>query len=189
MKRASYLLAMVAVLACSTVAWAATQQTAGRTFLGKITIEGPFEWDFQGRLLEWSKGATVTADRMTMTCDHLKVWTAKSGGDFFERIEATGEVRISGTYLAGDNTKWNVKGSAQSATFDSKAGTAVLRGAVDFRAVSAATGSVLTAQADKLIYDQKTQKFRFERGDKPVRVEFEEPPQAEPKAVTPEGKK
>jgi len=188
-KRASYLLAIVPILACATVAWAAVAQTAGRTFLGKIIIEGPFEWDFQGRLLEWTKGATVTADRMTMTCDHLKVWTAKSGGGFFERIEAAGDVRISGTYTAADATKWNVKGSAQSATFDSKAGTAVLRGAVDFRAVNAATGSVLIAQADKLTYDQKTQKFRFERGDKPVRVEFEEPPQAEPKVAAPEGKK
>lgn len=174
----------VALLAMAATADA---QTVGTTSFGKFVVEGVFEWDPKGGLLEWSKGAIVTADGMTMTCDHLRAWLARSGPDF-ERIEAEGNVRMSGTYTAADKTKWEVKGSARSATFDSKAGSAVLRGDVDFRAVNA-TGGKVGVQADKLIYDQKTQKFRFERSSETrPRVEFEEPKQGSAVPGSAEGK-
>jgi lipopolysaccharide export system protein LptA len=174
MRSTQSLRAVLVVLVLALVS-SALAQTAGRTPFGKLVVEGKaFEGDLRGPW-EWSKGVIVTAEAMTMTCDTLKAWPAKGGQDF-ERIEAEGNVRLNGAYTATDKSKWTVKGSAQSAAFDSKAGTAVLRGGVDFRAVSIVSGGVLNVQAEKLVYDQKTGKFRFEpQSGQQVRVEFEEP--------------
>ncbi len=44
------------------------------------------------------------------------------------------------------------------------------------RATNTSTGEVVTAQADKAIYDGKTQRFRFERSGQPVQVQWQEAP-------------
>jgi len=183
-------LVLMVALALIAVGLAAEAQTLGSTTFGKIVIRSnASEWDMNSPgTMVWSKGVTVTVGDMTVTCERLKAWRTKDMRDF-ERIEAEGNVRVNGTYTAADKTKWTVKGSSEAATFDRKVGTGVLRGAVDFHAVNATTGSVLNVQAEKLIYDQKTQKLRFERGDRPVQMEFEEPQKAAATPPAAEGKK
>ena len=174
--RCSWRVALVIVLLAPAV-WAEAAQTTGRTSLGmiEITAKGPIEGTIGGTW-QWTGGVTVTSQGMTMTCTTLKVWPAKNGRDF-DRIEATGNVKLHGTYTASDKTQWKVNGASQSASFDNKTKVGVLRGNVDLHAVSA-DGGDLTVQAETFTYDQKSGKFRFERSQEPVRVQFEQPPQA-----------
>lgn len=161
----------------------ASAQTIGNAPFGKIVIKAnasELNMNDPG-VMTWSKGVTVTTGDMTVTCDRLKAWRAKSMQDF-DRLEAEGNVRLNGTYTAPDKTKWIVKGSAKSAAFDRKTGTGTLLGAVDLNAVNATTGRPVKIQAEKVIYDQKTQKLLFERGDKQIQMEFEEPRPAAPEA-------
>jgi len=131
--------------------------------------EGPIQGPW-----EWSKEVKVTSSDLTMTCDWLKVWPTKDGRDW-EKIEATGKISINGRYVAADKTEWRVDGKAEAASYDAKTGQGVLKGSVDFTATNLATGATIHVVADKLIYDVKTRQFRFERGEKPVRVEWEQP--------------
>jgi lipopolysaccharide export system protein LptA len=131
---------------------------------------------------EWTGGVVVTGAGLTMSCDSLKVWLTPDGRDA-ERIEASGNVRVQGRYLAADKTQWDIDGRAAAASYERKASQGILRGAVSFRATNKSTGAVLMAEAEKLVYDTTTQRFRFERGDQPVRMEWQEPepaPAAEP---------
>ena len=182
-------LVLVVASALVVAGLAAEAQTMKSTTFGKIVIESnasEFDMTDPG-VMVWSKGVTVTTDDMTVTCERLKAWRAKDMQDF-DRIEAEGKVRVKGTYLADDKTTWVVNGTAESAAFDRKAGTGVLRGAVDLHAVNSTTGSPLNVRAEKVIYDQKTQKLRFERGDRPIQMEFE-PQKSTSASPAPEAKK
>jgi len=167
------------LLAVFTVSGSFSRALAGQTppagaRLRRGTIEGRyFEGPIQGPW-EWSKGVKVVSTDLTMTCERLKLWPTKDGRDW-ERIEASGSIAIQGRYVAADNTEWKVVGKAEAASYDSKTGQGVLKGSVDFQATNLSTKMVVSVAADKLTYDGKTRQFRFERGDGPVRVEWEEP--------------
>lgn len=82
---------------------------------------------------------------------------------------------VRARYLASDRTEWTVVGTAAFGSYDRKAGQGVLRGSVRFDGTNLTTGAVLSVAADKLIYEIKTRQFRFEKGEEPVRVQWEEP--------------
>jgi hypothetical protein len=42
-----------------------------------------------------------------MTCDSLKLWLTPDGRDA-ERIEASGNIRVQGRYVAADKTEWDI---------------------------------------------------------------------------------
>jgi len=178
-------LCALAVVVCSVTAGSARAAQAtparGSTF-GRFTVEAK-SWggDIQGPW-EFSKDVKVTSSDLTMTCDRLKAWPTKDGRDW-ERVEATGNIAISGRYVAADKTGWQVTGKADSASYDAKAGQGVLKGSVQFKAVNSVTGATISAVADKLTYDVKTRQFQFERGERPVRVEWEQPEQAQPEGA------
>ncbi len=175
MRRRYRVLLAALVLAFATGAVAQTS-TTGQTALGKVTItsNGPMEGTFRGTW-QWTKGVTVTSQGLTLTCDTLKVWPAKSGRDF-DRVEAEGNVKIKGSYTASDKTKWSVNGSAQHAEFDNRARVGKLAGSVDLHAVNQADKSAVSAKADTFTYNQKTQTFRLDRNGQPVAMEFEPGP-------------
>lgn len=168
---------LLAAFAFAVAAAAGPSQPAGAkgTRFGKYTVESKRLEGTIGGPWEFSSGVTVTGPDLTITCDALKMWPASKGGRDFDRAEATGNIEIHGRYLASDKTEWKIAGSATSGTYDVKAGQGVLRGGVKFNGVNQATKAVLTVVADKMIYEVKTQQFRFERGGEPVRVEWEEP--------------
>ena len=151
-----------------------TQRMAFRSF----TVEGT---SLQGALQgpwEWAGSVTVKGSGLTLTCDSLKMWLTPDGRDA-ERVEASGNIRIAGRYVASDKTEWEVKGQAESGSYERKAGLGILKGAVSFEARNLSTGAVVSAAAEKLTYDLKSKRFRFERGERPVRMEWQEPePQA-----------
>jgi len=151
-----------------------TQRMAFRSF----TVEGT---SLQGALQgpwEWAGSVTVKGSGLTLTCDSLKMWLTPDGRDV-ERVEASGNIRIAGRYVASDKTEWEVKGQAESASYERKAGQGILKGSVSFEARNRATGAVVSAAAEKLTYDVKGRRFRFEGGERPVRMEWQEPePQA-----------
>ncbi len=175
MRRMLALLALVGITAGALAGLAlAGQAPPASTTFQRGTVEakswaGPIQGPW-----EWSKEVKVTSSDMTMTCDWLKVWPTGDGRDW-EKIEATGKISISGRYVAADKTEWRVDGKAEAASYDAKTGQGVLKGSVDFKATNLATGATIAAVADKLTYDVKTRQFRFERGERPVRMEWEQP--------------
>ena len=170
------LLAMVA--GAMTAGLAAAPKQTQRMAFRSFTVEGA---SLQGALQgpwEWAGSVTVKGSGLTLTCDTLKMWPTPDGRDV-ERVEASGNIRIAGRYVASDKTEWEVKGQAESASYERKAGQGVLKGAVSFEARNRATGAVVSAAAEKLTYDVKSRRFRFEGGERPVRMEWQEPePQA-----------
>ncbi len=181
MRRLTILLLLGVTLIVGAVAAALAGQTAGMTFR-TFTVEGR---SVQGQLRgpwEWTGGVTVKGANLTLTADSLKLWPTPDGREA-ERVEATGNIALEGRYVAADHTPWEVSGKATSASYERTSAEGTMRGSVTFRAANAATGAVLSASADKLIYNFKTQQFRFERGDKPVRMEWQEP--APPPAAQP----
>lgn len=148
-------------------------ETAGMTFRA-FSVEGK---SLQGQLAgpwEWTGGVTVKAEGLTLTCDALKLWPSADGREA-DRAEASGNVNIEGRYVSAEGVAWSVSGRAASASYERKTGQSVLRGAVSFRATNTKTGAVMSAAAEKLIYNSETKQFRFERGDAPVRMEWQEP--------------
>jgi len=139
-------------------------------------IEGPWEW---------SGGVTVTSADMTLTCDRLKLWPTKDGRDL-ERAEASGNIAIRGRYATADGAEWKIMGEAAAAAYERKAAQAMLDGAVTFKATNAATGAVLSVEAEKLAYDVEARTFRFSRGADPVRLEWQEPQPEAPEAQSSE---
>jgi lipopolysaccharide export system protein LptA len=108
------------------------------------------------------------------------------GGPRYGEGEAAGNVRIEGRYRSADETEWDVDGRADSAEYDRKTQQGILSGSVTFRAKNRATGRVVSVAAERLTYDVKTECFRFERGDTPVRMEWQEPqPPAETRGESP----
>ncbi len=188
MRRSALGLLAIAVLAAAlAAATAAAAGQATRMTFGDLTIEGE---SAQGGLRgegpwEWKGPVTVRASGLTMTCDSFKLWPAANYRDF-ERVEAAGNVRIEGRYVAEDKTEWKVRGRAKAGSYDGKTQQGVLSGAVWFEAENPATGAVLSASAELLMYDVAKKRFRFERGDAPVRMEWQEPrPPAEPSGGSP----
>ncbi len=153
-----------------------TQAMAFRSF----TIEGKsLQGALQGPWV-WTGSVTLEGSGLTMTCETLKLWLTPDARDA-DRVEATGSIRIRGHYLGADKTEWDVRGQADSATYDRKAGQGILQGSVGFRARNLSTGAEVSAAAEKLTYDIKTKRFRFERGDRPVRMDWQESqPEAQP---------
>ncbi len=147
----------------------------GRSFRGSIRERGPWEWEGP---------VTVRAPGFVMTCDALKLWPTADGGDF-ERVEADGNIRIEGSYRSADETEWEVDGRADSAEYDKTRQQSVLSGSVTFRAKNRATGRVVSVAAERLTYDVKAERFRFEQGDTPVRMEWQPQPPAEPSGESP----
>jgi len=139
-----------------------------------FTIEGQ---SLQGALQgpwEWTGSVTARTSSLTMTCDRLRMWLTPDGRDA-DRVEATGNIRIAGRYITTDRTEWDVDGRADSATYEGKPGRGVLQGSVSFHATNLSTGAVVSAASQKLTYDIKTKRFRFDRGEQPVRMEWQEP--------------
>jgi lipopolysaccharide export system protein LptA len=144
---------------------------------GGLTIEGQsWQGNFQQQgPWEWKGPVTVSSSGFTLTCDtSFKLWPTADFSDF-ERVEATGNVTVEGRYVTADNNAWDITGHANSATYDRESQRGTLSGAVVFEATNSVTGAALTAAAEKLTYDAKTQGFSFERGDSPVRMEWQEP--------------
>ncbi|HUU53980.1 MAG TPA: LptA/OstA family protein [Armatimonadota bacterium] len=172
----SLLLGMAA--GAMTAALAAAPEQTQRMAFRSFTVEGT---SLQGALQgpwEWAGSVTVKGSGLTLTCDSLKMWLTPDGRDA-ERVEASGNIRIAGRYVASDKTEWEVKGQAESGSYERKAGLGILKGAVSFEARNLSTGAVVSAAAEKLTYDLKSKRFRFERGERPVRMEWQEPePQA-----------
>ncbi len=104
-----------------TAAAAAAAQSARMTF-GSLTIEGQ---SWQGGLRgqgpwEWKGPVTVRASGLTMTCDKVfKLWPTPDYRDF-ERVEASGHIRIDGRYRTADETEWEITGQADAGTYDAK---------------------------------------------------------------------
>jgi lipopolysaccharide export system protein LptA len=174
--RRIHLLALAVLLLGATVAWAATAPPAAKTTLGTITIwsSGPVEGALRGTL-EFTKGVTVTSQGMKLTCDTLKVWPAKSGKSF-DRIDASGNVHVTGLYTASDKTKWEVDARAQSATFSSRTRIGTLTGEVNLHAVNAVDKSAFTGKADTFTYNLQTERWRMDRAGQPVEMQFEPAP-------------
>ncbi len=176
MRKISTCCALIAVCLTAAAAAGAAQPALYQTTFGRFTIEARhFEGSFQNQgPWEWSGQVKVTSADLTMTCDRFKAWFTKDRRNW-ERVEAAGHISITGRYTAADNTIWQVTGKAEAGTFDAKTGLGVLKGAVDFRARNTTTGAAISAQADQLTYDTKTRRFKFERGEQPVRVEWRQP--------------
>jgi len=183
MRRATAMLFMLSLLVMLIGAVGAVGgQTSGMAFR-TFTVEGR---SVQGHLRgpwEWTGGVTVKGTGLTLTADGLKVWPTPDGRDA-DKVEATGNITVEGRYVAPDKTTWQITGKAASASYERAAAEGVMRGSVSFRAVSPATGAVVSAAADTMTYNFKTQQFRFERGEKPVRMEWQEP--TPPAAAQPE---
>jgi lipopolysaccharide export system protein LptA len=132
--------------------------------------------------VEWSGNVTVSATGSKVTCDRLKVWLA-AGGRFIERAEASGHIVIQGRHVANDGTEWRVVGKAESAVYERKSGQTTLTGSVRFDATNLSTEATVSVEADRLIYDTTTRRFRFEGEQRQVRSKWQQPPsEAEPQA-------
>ncbi len=147
----------------------------GAARFGRYTIEAKHLEGTMTGPWEFSNDVTVTGPEVTVTCDRLQIWPPSKAGVDFERAEASGHVVVRARYLASDRTEWTVVGTAAFGSYDRKAGQGVLRGSVRFDGTNLTTGAVLSVAADKLIYEIKTRQFRFEKGEEPVRVQWEEP--------------
>jgi lipopolysaccharide export system protein LptA len=181
-------LAIALLAAALTVATAAAAGQTARMTFGDLTIEGQScQGSFRERgPWEWEGPVTVRASGLTMTCDRFKVWPTPDYRDF-ERVEAAGDVHIEGRYLTAEETEWEIDGRADAGEYDAKTQQGILTGAVTFRARNTATGAILSAAAERLIYDAKTRGLRFERGDEPVQMEWQAPePPAEPSGESPD---
>jgi lipopolysaccharide export system protein LptA len=181
--------ALISMLATALMGAQTKPARQSATRFGKYVVESKRLEGKMGGPWEFSNGVTMTAPDMTITCDNLKMWPSTKRGRDFDRAEATGNVVVRGRYAASDGTEWKVIGSAASGTYDVTAGQGVLRGGVKFDGTNQTTKALLSVAADKMIYEVKTQQFRFERGGEPVRVQWEEPEQPIPPAKTQEGKK
>jgi len=165
---------MISLALLGKAACAAGPQQPNRVAFRSFIVQGrSLQGPIQGPW-EWAGSVTVTGYGMTMACDRLKLWPTGDARDF-DRAEAAGNIVIRGRYAAADKTEWKVLGKAAAATYQRKAGKGMLRGSVSFEATNAATGAILCVVADKLSYDFRARRFRFERGDQPVRVQWQEP--------------
>jgi lipopolysaccharide transport protein LptA len=182
MRRYNVVIALLLIVAVPVAVLAAAAAPAARrqrTAIGQLTIEaGSWAGLIQGPWT-WSGEVTVTAGDTTLRADTVKVWPQK-GGQRVQRIEATGNVRVTGTYTMAPAglppASWKVSATAQAATYDDDTQTAVISGQVDLQATNTSTGEVVTARAGKATYNGKTQEFRFEQSGEPVQVQWREPP-------------
>jgi lipopolysaccharide transport protein LptA len=141
---------------------------------------------FEGTLdgaLEFSKGVKVTGDGITMTCDTLKVWWTADGRRV-DRAQALGNVTLEGRYVAGDKSEWDILGKSEAARYERKAQEVLLEGSVNFQARNRTTGAQISVTGDKLVYDAKSRRFRFERVTNRVRMVWEEPEVADKGATS-----
>ncbi len=180
-------LTFIALVLAGLAACALAGQTSGMAFR-TFTIDGR---TVQGHLSgpwEWSGGVTVKGSGFTLTADSLKLWPTPDGRDA-DRIEATGNIKIEGRYAAADKTTWDILGKAATASYQRASAEGVLRGSVTFHATNTSTGATLSTAADKMVYNITTRQFRFERGDQPVHMEWQEPaPTPAPAPQQPQGK-
>ncbi|MFB3883236.1 MAG: hypothetical protein ACE149_18365 [Armatimonadota bacterium] len=151
-------------------------QTSGMAFRTFSVEGGPVKVDLRGTgPVEWVGKVTVKGSGLTLTADDgLKLWPTADWRDA-ERVEAKGNITVEGEYTAPDKTKWSITGRAASASYDRASADGVMRGSVAFRAVNRDTGAIVSAAADTMTYNFRTQQFRFERGEKPVHMEWQEP--------------
>ena len=179
MTRSTGVRLLVAMLTLATLAATALAgQTSGMAFR-TFTVEGR---TVQGQLRgpwEWTGGVTVKGAGLTVTADSLKLWPTPDGRDA-DRIEAAGNIKVEGRYVAADKTVWEIAGKAAAASYDRAAAEGVMRGSVTFRATNTETGAIVSAAADKMVFNFKTRQFRFERGEQPVHMEWQEPAPAAP---------
>lgn len=168
---ASFAIVFISLNVFVSLAGAPPRQT---TTFRSFSVEGQSLQGDLGGPWEWTGKVVVTGSGITLTCDSLKLWLTPDGRDA-ERIEASGNIRVQGRYVAADKTEWEVNGKAAAASYERKTGQGSLRGEVNFEAKNLATGAMINAAAEKLIYDLKTKRFRFERGEQPVRMEWQEP--------------
>lgn len=173
----------LAAICLSAPAAAGQQPGAKMTFreadITSDVLRGPFPgpWEF-------SDHVTVSGSGITMTCDRVKVWRS-SDRRRLARLEAVGNIVVKGSYRAEDKTEWKVLGNGESATYDFATGQGVLLGKVRFQATNTADQTTVSVTAHRMTYDAKTNSFRFERQDNPVRVEWQEPaPEPEPVAAS-----
>jgi lipopolysaccharide transport protein LptA len=180
MKHRNIVIVLLLVVAVPVAALAAAAPAGRqRTAIGKLTIvadswAGPLQGPWT-----WAGDVTITAGGSTLTAGTVKIWLEK-GGQRIQRMEASGGVRLTGTYTmapAGSPpADWKVDASAQEATYDGGTQTAVMTGKVALQATNTSTGEVVTARAGKATYNGKAQQFRFEQSGEPVQVQWQEPP-------------
>jgi hypothetical protein len=183
--RRSACIALLGVMLCAMIP--AVSAPAGQisdVAFRRFTVEGgPVQVDIGGTgPVEWIGRVMVKGAGITLTADNgMKLWPTADWRDA-ERVEARGNVKVEGEYVAADKTTWSFVGKADAASYERTSGQGVMSGAVSFRAVNRITGAVVTAAADRMVYSFGTQQFRFERGDKPVHMEWQEPAPAAPAA-------
>jgi lipopolysaccharide export system protein LptA len=138
---------------------------------------------------EWSGNVTLTTAGVSTTCDRLKIWLTPDQR-YVQRAEATGNVVVRGRHFDASKTEWEIVGKAKTGTYEKKSGQGTLQGSVKFAATNLATGAVLSVEADRMVYDVNTRRFRFEGIARPVRGQWEEPAsegQAAPGGAQPRG--
>ncbi len=173
----------VALLAAVAYGAAQAPARARMSFGGMVLTADAFEGQPQGPWT-WTKNVTVTSKGMQLKCSTLKAWPSKDGRTF-DRVEATGNVRLRGTYTADDGTPWAVVGSSQTASYNAATTLGTLTGNVDFQATNQTTKAVFTVKAAKAVYNTKTQKFDFPPTGKQVQVEWQQPPEPAQPAAKP----
>jgi lipopolysaccharide export system protein LptA len=165
---------VIALAAASGAAAVARQDRAPGISLDAYTITADQFEGVLGGPGEWSGNVTIAGADAKATCDSLKVWPAADGKEIL-RARAKGNIAIRGRYLAADKTEWRIVGKADSAAYERESGQGTLEGSVTFEATNASTGAAVTVAADRLTYDVKTRRFRFEGVQQPVRGQWREP--------------
>jgi hypothetical protein len=152
------------IIACQTCL-ASAPGTAGqkptKMDIGSFTVEGPV---WKGPITgpwEWDDPVTVRGFGMVMTCKHLKAWPPQKGKEF-ERVEASGDIRIEGQRRDSNGNLWDLKGTADRLVYDKDSASLALEGPVSIAAVNLTTGSDLSVDAKKLTIDLKNKTFRGE---------------------------
>lgn len=152
----------------------AGQPKSSRMSIEKYVIESNrFEVTLDGTI-EFSQSVEATGDGMTMTCDTLKLWLTPDGRRV-DRAQALGNVTVKGRYVAGDESEWDILGKSKTARYERKTQECLLEGSVSFQATNRTTGAVVSVTGDKLVYDAKSRRFRFERVTNRVQMVWQEP--------------
>jgi len=161
------------ILGVVSLAAASQPESAGIALDKKSITADRFEGTLAGPG-EWSGNVTLTAAGVSMRCDRLKIWLTPDRR-YVRRGEAEGNIVVRGRYLDADKTEWEIVGKAKSGTYEKESGQGILHGSVGFAATNLVTGAVLSVDADRMVYDLNTRRFRFEGIGRPVRGQWEEP--------------
>lgn len=164
---------LVMILGVVTLAAAGQPVSPGIALDKKGITADRFEGTLDG-MGEWSGNVTLTTAGVSTTCDRLKIWLTPDQR-YVRRAEATGHVVVRGRHFDASKTEWEIVGRAKTGSYEKESGQGTLQGSVKFEATNLATGVVLSVEADKMVYDVNTRRFRFEGTARPVRGEWEEP--------------